>query len=1031
MTKKAYVHRMPMSEELSDTNRTNGKARSQPACREPQGRTTATSSPELQIRSQNPRWLTFIGWFAMLSFSFYASTHMVAAGDTWVAMACGRHFVNHGVNTVEPFSDNSHKPGPTPEEVATWPKWAQWITAKVGLETVKKWHPTGWINQNWLTHVMFYEMTTKFPGLGSEQKPYFDALVFWKFAVYILLVICLYSTMRLLGVNRLLAAVFACFAMYIGRSFLDVRPAGFSNLLVAVFLLVLTLTSYRNALYIWLIVPLIVFWANVHGGYIYAFLMLVPFVLWHTIMRLPKRWTIFVYSLLTWAVLCVLANRLLKLDYFKTVPMSRDWVLYLFLVAGAGGAALTYNRRVSEKALVSFHAAVSCILFVLYLTRFFPVTPDELTRYGRQLFDTDVGSARLAFMGIFAFAMLFGTLTVLLGDRVVRVLEPKAILHTIAAGAVAFVAMVLFNPFHLTNLTHTFVISVSKQAERWRDVHEWHRALDWTNPVGTAIPFLVMYILAWLCLLIWVFALVQTGRVSRQSTKKKKTAASEYEWPKIDVVLLAIGAMTVYMAIRSRRFIPIAAYAACPIVALLVQETVRRLLAVVGPGRYEKMAPAVLTNAIAEASRLGITAALAVFGLWCLLLQRWLFVPVPGHSELTQPQVTLTFVGIALAVLAFLASAVWYALVGGYVRAGLRPAPADSAGGIARPAVMTASVLLAGLAIGFGAWVGWKFNEIYLEYWPADSKLTSVFMRMTASDAKPFYACQFIRDNKLQGNMFNYWTEGGFIAWGQTPDPDTGKTPLQLFMDGRAQAAYDVKTFDRWSEIMAGGPVVVQAAREGRTPKVEEYPEIGKWISEELAKHNVWVILMPANQFDSAFVYGIEASPNWRTVFMNNKQKLFVDVRTDAGRRLYEDVVDGKAIFPDEFSADLTRGHNFLLFTDPQKKREGLDLVIKAFQIEPSPAPVLDLLLIASRYPDLREQVDQACLDFATQFDKNKAEYVGHDAFNLRIEAARLCLARLEQVAKAQGKKEEAQEYDARMSRYIAERNKVSDEKRW
>ena len=178
-------------------------------------------------------------------------------------------------------------------------------------------------------------------------------------------------------------------------------------------------------------------------------------------------------------------------------------------------------------------------------------------------------------------------------------------------------------------------------------------------------------------------------------------------------------------------------------------------------------------------------------------------MPVPGHSELTQPQVTLTFVGIALAVLAFLASAVWYALVGGYVRAGLRPAPADSAVGIARPAVMTASVLLAGLAIGFGAWVGWKFNEIYLEYWPADSKLTSVFMRMTASDAKQFYASQFIRDNKLQGNMFNYWTEGGFIAWGQTPDPNTGKTPLQLFMDGRAQAAYDVKTFDRWSEIMA------------------------------------------------------------------------------------------------------------------------------------------------------------------------------------------------------------------------------------
>ena len=56
-----------------------------------------------------------ICWAAMLIFTFHACTHMVAAGDTWVAMTCGRHFVNHGVDTVEPFSANSHKAGPTEE----------------------------------------------------------------------------------------------------------------------------------------------------------------------------------------------------------------------------------------------------------------------------------------------------------------------------------------------------------------------------------------------------------------------------------------------------------------------------------------------------------------------------------------------------------------------------------------------------------------------------------------------------------------------------------------------------------------------------------------------------------------------------------------------------------------------------------------------------------------------------------------------------------------------------------------------------
>ena len=69
-------------------------------------------------------WPMILAWLAMLIFALHASTHMVAAGDTWVAMACGRHFINHGVDTVEPFSANSHKPGPTEREIKTWPDWA-------------------------------------------------------------------------------------------------------------------------------------------------------------------------------------------------------------------------------------------------------------------------------------------------------------------------------------------------------------------------------------------------------------------------------------------------------------------------------------------------------------------------------------------------------------------------------------------------------------------------------------------------------------------------------------------------------------------------------------------------------------------------------------------------------------------------------------------------------------------------------------------------------------------------------------------
>jgi len=322
-------------------------------------------------------WPMIIGWLAMLIFTVHACTHMVAAGDTWVAMACGRHFVNHGVDTVEPFSANSHKAGPTEEEIRTWPDWAQWIAGKVGIKTVKYWHPTGWVNQNWLTHVIFYSLVPK-SSYADGMSFSSNALVYWKFAIYILTVICVYYTGRLLGANPALCAVFSCFAMFIGRSFLDVRPAGFSNMLVAVFLLIIVLATYRNILYIWLIVPVSIFWCNVHGGYIYIFIMLVPFV------------------------------------------------------------GLNLLTCISKKRFISI---------------------------GR-----------------------------------------KGIYHTMAAGFIAFIATIVFNPFHLTNLTHTFIISFSEHAERWRDIHEWWSAFHWSNRVGTGFPFLVLYILGIGLLILWLFS---------------------------------------------------------------------------------------------------------------------------------------------------------------------------------------------------------------------------------------------------------------------------------------------------------------------------------------------------------------------------------------------------------------------------------------------------------------------------------------------------------------------------------------------
>lgn len=813
-------------------------------------------------RSAFSGWPMIIGWLAMLIFTAHACTHMVAAGDTWVAMACGRHFVNHGVDTVEPFSANSHKAGPSEAEIKAWPGWARWITDKVGIETVKRWHPTGWINQNWLTHVIFYSLVPK-SSYADGVSFSSNALVYWKFAIYIVTVVCVYYTGRLLGANPALCAVFSCFAMFTGRSFLDVRPAGFSNMLVAVFLLILVLATYRNVLFIWLIVPVTAFWCNVHGGYIYVFIILAAFI-------------------------------------GLNLPTS------------------IRNRNALIASLVGYMLVLICFAAIIKMS-------------GKKIFAVT-----------FAYAVFAGILY-LLRDKLVS-LDARGVGHTAGAAIAAFAASIIFNPFHLTNLTHTYVISVSKHAERWREIHEWHSAFDWSNPVGTAVPFLVMFLITLAALALWLVTRLVGPQPVDQKRKRKRKASDEYEWPKIDLAIVVIAVLTTYMAIRSRRFIPIAAVAACPVIAMLIDQAIRAISAM----RNFQLHDRLVVSAMPHDLQLGLTVA--------------------G----------------ALAV------------------------------------------------VFFGARWGFKFKDVYLDAWPNDPKLSSVFMRMTASDAKPFYAMKFIKDNKLEGNMFNYWTEGGFIAWGQEPDPNTGRTPLKLFMDGRAQAAYDRQAFDEWSYIMAGGQVThqilerIRARREKIT--ADDYKAIYKWMDEQMKapENSVWVVMMPAVVFGGSRDKGsyhamraLERHPesDWRLVFLNNRQKVLVDITTPQGRKLFDGIFTGETVYPDEYHKSLIRSHCWYLYQSGlDAKREGFDYAKKAFELSPSPTPLFEVLAYGV-FPQLKPEVDEFCRSYLEEFEANRQTWSRQDGYRLKTQAAQLLATHLKD--------------PARQQEYLGELKRIAGSKRW
>lgn len=261
----------------------------------------------------------------------------------------------------------------------------------------------------------------------------------------------------------------------------------------------------------------------------------------------------------------------------------------------------------------------------------------------------------------------------------------------------------------------------------------------------------------------------------------------------------------------------------------------------------------------------------------------------------------------------------------------------------------------------------------------------------------------------MKGKMFNYWTEGGFITLAEESEPNKGKIPLQLLMDGREKVSYDRKDFDL-SYIMSGGKIaaeiVTSANARRQSINANDYVKIGQWMGEQLKKFKVWLVLIHASVYNDPekknpyhAIKGLEYNRNWPIIFFDNEQKLFVDYSTSTGKELFDGIENGKTIFPDDFHKSLIIGRNYLLYGSTiESKKKGLDFLIKAANLNPSPAPMMEIL-ISSRFPELRPCIDDFCKNYLERFEKNKDNYTNQDGSRLKVEAARLANLYLEKKA--------------------------------
>ena len=205
--------------------------------------------------------LVIFSYLLVIVSALHSADKPVGGGDTWVAMACGRY-------TVGPWATNDNNRTIQMKILdmfgihVTWedPFSANSRPYSKGVEDCE-----GWVNQNWLSHVMFYKMNMDF---GETS------IVVYKFIQAILTALFAFWAARALKVNYFLAAICASFGVLLARSFIDMRP-NISTILMAAILIFLLLkwkAGHRKSM-LWLL-PVMIIWSNVHGGFIYGIVVM-------------------------------------------------------------------------------------------------------------------------------------------------------------------------------------------------------------------------------------------------------------------------------------------------------------------------------------------------------------------------------------------------------------------------------------------------------------------------------------------------------------------------------------------------------------------------------------------------------------------------------------------------------------------------------------------------------------------------------------------------------------------------------------
>jgi hypothetical protein len=146
---------------------------------------------------------------------------------------------------------------------------------------------------------------------------------------------------------------------------------------------------------------------------------------------------------------------------------------------------------------------------------------------------------------------------------------------------------------------------------------------------------------------------------------------------------------------------------------------------------------------------------------------------------------------------------------------------------------------------------------------------------------------------------------------------------------------------------------------------------------------------------------------------------------------LMEDILTGKAKFPDDFSRNLVLAYNMLFrIDDPKAKQEGITLAIRALNEHPC-QPVMQILIYAARFSELRPAITEAIGKYYDDFVKNHQTLSKEDGYQHKAIAAINAAGYLGHLARSNKDQEKAEQYGTMQGQIAKELNELTQNKRW